>query len=152
MSDASKPDPEIWRRVQLKTIVLTEGRTFRTHDIGDQDEGIELDSAVKAVEFAKHADEKHIVLRPSFLATLTRRDRHPHEAIAFVDGKYVIVYAIDKTDDLTGDDISKFADSHAVFHAWPYWREYASNQFSRMGLMVAPAPLYRISEKRKDNQ
>jgi len=58
---------------------------------------------------------------------------------ARVEGTLVAEYII--TEEIEDDSIEEFAHKNAGFHVWPYWREYLSNQCSRMNLpkLVLPA-------------
>ena len=39
--------------------------------------------------------------------------------------------------------IEAFANTDAVYHAWPYWREFVQSSMARMGLPPIMIPLFR---------
>jgi hypothetical protein len=44
-------------------------------------------------------------------------------------------------------ELNDFAEINAVFNAWPYWREYIQNAFSRMNLPPFTLPVYRLKDR-----
>lgn len=59
--------------------------------------------------------------------------------------EYVLLYGLSNGDGTPTDQVAeKFAERNAVFNAWPFFREFAHSQVSRMGLPQIVIPLYRL--------
>lgn len=46
--------------------------------------------------------------------------------------------------------LSAFAQKNAVFHVWPYWREYVHNLTYRMRLPNIVLPMFRVNREQEE--
>ena len=54
-------------------------------------------------------------------------------------------YKYDSDDEPAQEMLDAFA-VNALFHVWPYWREYVQNACVRMRLPVPVIPMFRIED------
>lgn len=47
------------------------------------------------------------------------------------------------------DDIKKFGEVNALFHIWPYWREYVHQALSRLRIPEIVVPMFIPGQKRE---
>lgn len=65
-----------------------------------------------------------------------------NNAVARISVKIATDYLLEKeTGSLDNADVVASAQSAALIHAWPYWREFAHNMMMRMNLPVMMIPL-----------
>ena len=97
--------------------------------------------------FEKTQDEKGIF---SFLDfTLTSVSSESAEGktpqlLFQVKATFVAVYGLPVTE-FSKEAMESFVNTNAVFHAFPYFREFAQSMTSRLGVPPITLPLYRIS-------
>lgn len=48
--------------------------------------------------------------------------------------------------DATSEELAAFAETNAVFNAWPYWREFIQSTLVRMNLPPILLPVFRLSD------
>jgi preprotein translocase subunit SecB len=71
-------------------------------------------------------------------------DKDPRKLLFHVDCCFELQYALAPGFVPTSDAMTAFKKGNAVFHCWPYVREFVQNATQRMGLMVPPIPLLRL--------
>jgi preprotein translocase subunit SecB len=70
-----------------------------------------------------------------------KRDAKP----AFrVDVSFELVYKIPPDLHPSGAELRAFAETNAVFNAWPYWREFVQSMTARTNLPPLTLPLFRV--------
>ena len=68
----------------------------------------------------------------------------PDQLVASISATIATCYYLKAGAEL--DEIAQFAwgESSALFHAWPYWREYAHSALARLNLPVALVPMLDV--------
>jgi len=86
--------------------------------------------------------------------TLEAREAGKKEAKpAFrVAASFELVYKIPPDLDPSRQELRAFAETNAVFNAWPYWREFAQSMTARMNLPPLTLPLFRIAPRSSERQ
>lgn len=71
-------------------------------------------------------------------------DDKPEVLVASISATVATCYYLKAGAEL--DNIAQFAwgESSALFHAWPYWREYAQSALARLNLPVALMPMLDV--------
>ena len=85
-----------------------------------------------AVKMIIHGDPKDVEDKPS---------RH----VFAVACRHAITYSLKPGFTPTQEQLDAFKDGNAVFHCWPYSREFMQNLTLRMGLQVSPVPFLRLA-------
>lgn len=62
---------------------------------------------------------------------------------AEINASFIAEYRI-TCDELSIDAIQEFAQRNAVYHVWPYWREYAQSICNRMQLPQVIMPMFQL--------
>ena len=91
-----------------------------------------------------HADpsEKTIAVMPRFaLSVAGEKQEAP---MLSIEANFVIMYSLDKIDDIRPENIKAFAQINGVYNVWPYWREFVQSTVARMGLAPLTIPVYRV--------
>ncbi len=71
------------------------------------------------------------------------------KARAVINAQFVAEYAI--TDSISDECIDEFAVKNAIFHVWPYWREYLSRQCERLRLPRLVMPAMQLAHHRSQS-
>jgi preprotein translocase subunit SecB len=105
------------------------------------DEGLQLDlrhSVTRAETAESHAcfDVK--------LEMAALGDKDPAKMLFRVECCFELTYALAAGYAPTQDELDAFKKGNAIFHCWPYMREFVQNATQRMGLAVPPIPLLRL--------
>jgi len=73
-------------------------------------------------------------------------DKPEAEPAVSVKASFELEYQLPSGFTVKQKELNDFAEINSVFNAWPYWREYIQNVFSRMNLPPMTLPLYRLKE------
>lgn len=57
---------------------------------------------------------------------------------------YLLTYRMENVAGITKTHVKSFAETNAVFNAWPYFREYVQSTTLRMGLPPLTVPLLKL--------
>ena len=68
----------------------------------------------------------------------------PGEVLLMIEAEFLLSYSIASDDTPTDEAIAAFANTNAVFNAWPYWREYVASCVGRTGYPALVVPVLRI--------
>ena len=71
-------------------------------------------------------------------------DKDPAKMLFHVDCCFELSYTLAPDYHPTESELEAFQKGNAVFHCWPYMREFVQNATQRMGLSVSPIPLLRL--------
>jgi hypothetical protein len=74
----------------------------------------------------------------------------PPQRIFSVNSTFEVSYRVRDNYVPTEEERSSFSKGTAVFHCWPYAREFFRDITSRMGHTVPPLPLLRITPKKSE--
>lgn len=69
------------------------------------------------------------------------------EPAVSVRASFELEYQLPKDFVAQQKELKAFAEINGIFNAWPYWREYIQNVFSRMSLPPITLPIYRLKNK-----
>jgi hypothetical protein len=69
-----------------------------------------------------------------------------------VAASFELAYKIPPDLDPSRQELRAFAETNAVFNAWPYWREFAQSMTARMNLPPLTLPLFRIAPSGSERQ
>ncbi len=69
-----------------------------------------------------------------------------------VAASFELDYQIPSDLDPSPQELRAFAETNAVFNAWPYWREFAQSMAARMNLPPLTLPLFRITPQSRDRR
>lgn len=72
-------------------------------------------------------------------------DKDPEKMLFHVDCCIELTYTLAPDYSPTPSDLDAFKRGNAVFHSWPYMREFVQSATQRMGLSVPPIPLLRLA-------
>jgi hypothetical protein len=64
-----------------------------------------------------------------------------------VECAYELCYGLKEGYRPEGNEIEAFKNGNAIFHCWPYFREFFQNLTSRMGEAPPPLPFLRVAPK-----
>lgn len=71
---------------------------------------------------------------------------------AEVCATFIVEYRV-TTDTFPDDEaLEEFAHSNAMYHAWPYWREYVHSTCARMRLPTVVMPMYKAAARPSKSQ
>lgn len=70
-----------------------------------------------------------------------------HDGVASVRARFELRYKLPETFVAESKDLEEFARTNALFNAWPYFREFVQNTFSRMSVPAIVLPLLRIGQQ-----
>ena len=65
-----------------------------------------------------------------------------------IDCCYELKYKLRPGYSPSKEELSAFHEGNALFHCWPFAREFVQNATQRMGLTVPPIPMFRVRVKR----
>ena len=65
-----------------------------------------------------------------------------------IEATFELQYKLEKSLSFNSSEIESFCSQNAVFNAWPYWRELAQSQSTRMGLTPLVMPLFKVRLKK----
>ncbi|MDR3749022.1 MAG: hypothetical protein P4M04_12850 [Acidobacteriota bacterium] len=104
-------------------------------------DGLQLDlkHSVPRVEVEGNSAYFDVKLQIEALA-----DKDPAKMLFHVDCCFELTYTLAPDYLPTEGDLEAFQKGNAVFHSWPYMREFVQNATQRMGLSVPPIPLLRL--------
>ncbi len=71
-------------------------------------------------------------------------DKDPEKLLFRVECCFELTYSLAPDYHPTEAEIEAFKQGNAVFHSWPYMREFVQSATQRMGLSVPPIPLLRL--------
>jgi hypothetical protein len=63
---------------------------------------------------------------------------------------FALVYRLADAQKYSDAVLDEFAQTNAVFNAWPYWREYVQTTSARMNLPPMTLPVFRVSSTRDE--
>jgi preprotein translocase subunit SecB len=69
------------------------------------------------------------------------------EPAVSVKASFELEYQLPSEFNVKQKELNDFAEINSVFNAWPYWREYIQNVFSRMNLPPMTLPVYRLKDR-----
>lgn len=118
---------------------------------------IEMHSAeVKTLNYDNGGSSKHVRYQVKAVMRYLKGPLSPEERpnldeekmldllASEINATFLIQYKMNEGTDLPKDVINEFGRINAVYHAWPYWREFCQTTCSRMSLPVAIAPMLII--------
>lgn len=108
-------------------------------------EGLQLDLRHRATraEFKEGRAQFDIELDMDALG-----DKDPAKKLFHVDCCFELEYLLKPGYLPTGEELEAFKKGNAIFHCWPYVREFVQNATQRLGLAVPPIPLLRLQPVR----
>ncbi len=68
----------------------------------------------------------------------------PPEELCHVDCCFELKYALSRDYQPTREQLTAFQQSSAVFHCWPFMREFVQSATQRMGMNVPPIPMLHL--------
>jgi hypothetical protein len=71
------------------------------------------------------------------------------DTVVTIGVTFELKYSIQGDQPPTQKELAAFAGTNAVFHAWPYWREFVQSMFLRMNLPPVLLPVFRLDDHRK---
>jgi hypothetical protein len=71
-------------------------------------------------------------------------DKDPAKLLFHVDCCFELQYTLAQDYAPTAEEVEAFKRANAVFHCWPYMREFVQSSTQRMGLRVPPIPMLRL--------
>jgi len=73
----------------------------------------------------------------------------PAERLVEVKVVFELDYSLSDRYQPTAAQVEAFAAGNAIFHCWPFFREFVQSTTQRMGLTVPPLPMLALGEKPK---
>lgn len=102
-------------------------------------------SLKRSASFSFDAKSKILTVTPSFsFRGESNNAERPADPI-FVEVAFDLRYEIPDASGLGDVNFHEFANSNAIFNAWPYWRECLQNTLARMGLPPFVLPVLRVN-------
>lgn len=71
-------------------------------------------------------------------------DKDPEKMLFHVDCCFELTYDLTPGYSPTEFELEAFKKGNALFHCWPYMREFVQSATQRMGLSIPPIPLLRL--------
>jgi hypothetical protein len=93
----------------------------------------------------KHASEKHLTVAVHFLMSLKQEGMD--EDITRVECEMEAEYFVRPGFQLSPEKAEAFAQGNAIFHLWPYFREFLQSSMTRMGQEPLLAPYLMVMPK-----
>lgn len=75
-------------------------------------------------------------------------DGDVEKSLFHIDCCYELKYRLTPGYAPSEEELRAFHEGNALFHCWPFAREFVQNATQRMGLTVPPIPMFRIQVKR----
>jgi|GEM_PF-1382807 len=123
---------------QFRAKPLGEGRS---QTLSDQE-----DKALNTYDFFMRMEFRYI--RPKSDGQAPNEEESLGEFLAAqIIADFVISYTLTSSDLPSREDLTKWANTNALAHIWPYWREYCQSTMCRMSLPVTSMPLLDINFK-----
>ena len=73
------------------------------------------------------------------------KDDPKADPLVLVEGTYELIYAVPSGIEADQRTLTAFAAVNAVFHAWPYWREFVQSSLQRMSMPPIVLPVFRLA-------
>ncbi len=134
------------KRVDIDSIVLV-GTAIRRKDFREARLPPEVRLGVGSAAQLSMENSKLVVQLVCQLAA-RYEDADPQDYVLTIEATYQLAYSITTVPGLTQAHYDAFAESNAVFNAWPYWREYVQNVLGRMGLPSLTIPTLKLDSGR----
>ena len=141
-ADKGRLATAVSRGVDIDSIVLV-GSTVRRKDFRQACLPPEVRLGVGSAAQVDVGKSKLVVQLGCLLAA-RYEDAGPQDYVLTIEATYHLIYSITTITGLTQAHYDAFAESNAVFNAWPYWREYVQNVLSRMGLPPLTIPTLKL--------
>lgn len=87
-----------------------------------------------------HRPDGTFVVETAIESRVTK-DEAPRKAIIAIAATFELTYKLPKKLSVSSGELKVFANTNAVFNAWPYFREFIQSMFVRMTL---PPPILRV--------
>jgi hypothetical protein len=75
-------------------------------------------------------------------------DGDTEKQLFHIDCCYELKYKLRPGYTPSPEELAAFQAGNALFHCWPFAREFVQNATQRMGLTVPPIPMFRVQAKR----
>lgn len=131
-------------RVEIHTVLVAECSAFRTPDADTEVPGLAPMTRIEEVGISVDREAGMIVLSPKFSLRMASAEAPEEESRLKIHCTFVIQYRCKNFEGIEASNIAAFAQTNGVFNAWPYWREFAQNMTSRLGLKPVLVPLFRF--------
>lgn len=115
---------------------------------------------IKIQEFVDNLDETKTIKSCQFTANFDFRylsqnieeaaEESDAVAIATISARITVDYLLDTTKTLSQAELESWASSSALFHSWPYWREFCHSTLMRMNLPIAMMPIMELKQNAKN--
>ncbi|MBN9662695.1 MAG: hypothetical protein J0H49_31140 [Acidobacteria bacterium] len=106
--------------------------------------GFELILQHRQLEAGFHSDEASFAIEIRLEAI---GDKQPDKQLFSISCCYELTYDLRPGYTPSPLEISAFHSGNALFHCWPFVREFAQNATQRMGIPVPPIPMFRVQMK-----
>jgi hypothetical protein len=134
-------------RVSIETVLIASCSATRTPDADPDAPGVVLKVEVEEIGISIHKEDNVLTFTPKFCLRLVRDeapDDNPHLKI---ECEFVAQYSCSNFEGIEEENLKAFAGTNVVFNTWPYWRHFAQDMSSRMGLKPIMIPLFRFPHK-----
>lgn len=133
---------EVSRRVDIKSIQLVESSVKLDPSAGAPPYQVEVNRKSSWKPDDKNSQLLVITsFRVQTESSTNRGSAKPYLAIAV---SYLLTYGIADFEGIEPAQVESFAETNAVFNAWPYLREYVQSTTLRMGLPPLTVPLLKL--------
>lgn len=67
--------------------------------------------------------------------------------VVTIEASFVAEYLIQEGTDPTQESLDEFAQNNAVYHVWPYWREFVQSTCARSNVPQVSLPMFMLPPK-----
>jgi hypothetical protein len=131
--------------VQIDNVRLSEGQFRSFADPSSVAEELAAKSSHDAFVTRDPGDDARFLISVRFQLQI-RETTGEEELQAEISAAFDLSYRLPTEDPFSAEEIEGFGQLHAVFNAWPYWREFVQTSLSRMALPSLTLPLYRMPQ------
>src|SRR5262249_25353872 len=119
----------------------------RADDVGEGPSVSSVD--VREITIGIHKDQRTIHIRPKLLlsAFTQSEDGTPGQPVVSIEAIFVLVYTCHDLDRIPRENLDAFANTNALFHVWPYWRELVMTTTARMRIEPIVIPVFRFDSE-----
>lgn len=133
-------------RVNLQQVLLLNCNCVQDQHVSGAPLGFVIN---KTAEATMDADSNRVLVVTKFDLNAFDADNKKREPFAIIQASFLLVYSAESLEDITQENIDKFAELNGIYNSWPYWREFVQNTIARMNLPPLTIPVFRLFPPKK---
>ena len=136
--------------IQIENIRLCESQSCCPVQPSEIPSAVEVNTSRGTSVVKEPGEDGRLMINTNFSLEIVSEEEHEKRTLVKLSAVFELSYLIPPgTEVFSSGELEAFGQINAVFNAWPYWREFAQSNLTRMSMPAIVMPVYRLPQRKQ---